>query len=100
MKRLTHAAVFVALASVLATPALAAPEEEPSAMAMAGDMVVARPLGVAITAVGAAIFVASLPFTALGGNVSGAADTLVTKPAAETFVRCLGCKSTHRRRSK
>ena len=63
---------------------------------MTGDAVVARPFGVAMTAVGAAVFVASLPFTALGGNVGGAADTLVVKPAAETFARCLGCKSTRK----
>ena len=96
MKRLTNALLFTALAWVVSAPALAAAEDEPSAMAMAGDMVVARPIGVAITAVGAAVFVASLPFTALGGNVSGAADTLVTKPAAETLARCGGCKSTRR----
>lgn len=95
MKRLTNALMFTALAWAVSVP-LAAAEDEPSAMAMAGDMVVARPIGVAITAVGAAVFVASLPFTALGGNVAGAADTLVTKPAAETFARCLGCKSTRR----
>lgn len=96
MKRFTKALMFISLAWAVSVPAFAGPEEDRSALAMAGDAVVARPLGVAITAVGAAVFVASLPFTALGGGVDGAADALVVKPAAETFARCLGCKSTRR----
>ena len=57
------------LALFMATPALAAPEDSPSAFAMTGDLVVARPLGLAMTAIGTAVFVVSLPFSALGGNV-------------------------------
>jgi hypothetical protein len=49
-----------------------------------------------LTLVGSALFVVSLPFTALGGNVKEAADTLVVGPAMETFVRCLGCTSAGR----
>ena len=76
--------------------AQAAPEDEPTAMAMTGDLLIARPVGAAITAVGAAVFVVSLPFSALGGNVDKAAETLVVGPARETFVRCLGCKNATR----
>ena len=96
MKRLTRAVLFLSLAFCMSAPALAGPEDEPSAMAMTGDLVVARPLGAAITVVGAAVFLASLPFSALGGNVAQSADTLVTGPASETFMRCLGCKSSGR----
>ena len=96
MKRLMRAVLFLSLAWGVSAPALAGPEDEPTAMAMTGDLVVARPLGIAITAIGAAVFVVSLPFTALGGNVSQSADTLVTGPAREAFVRCLGCKSSGR----
>ena len=96
MKRLTRAAIMLSLACFVSTPAVAAPEDAPTALAMAGDLVVARPIGAAITVVGVAAFVASLPFSALGGNVAQAADTLVTKPAAETFMRCLGCRSAGR----
>jgi hypothetical protein len=49
-----------------------------------------------MTVVGAATFVVSLPFSALGGNVADAADTLVVGPAKATFVRCLGCSNGRR----
>lgn len=66
-------------------------EEEPSALAMAGDAIIARPLGVAFTVIGAALFVVTLPFSAAGGNVGEAGKELVVGPAKATFVRCLGC---------
>jgi hypothetical protein len=94
MKRLTRAGIIFFLAAFISAPALAAPEDEPEFMAMTGDLIIARPLGMAITAIGAAVFVVSLPFTALGGNIDRSADTLVTNPAAETFMRCLGCKTS------
>ncbi len=93
MKRLTRALLLLSLAIFISVPVLAAPADEPTALAMTGDLIVARPLGVAITAIGTVIFLASLPFTALGGNVGRSADALVTKPAAETFMRCLGCRT-------
>ncbi|MAY36511.1 MAG: hypothetical protein CMN84_10460 [Spongiibacteraceae bacterium] len=65
--------------------------EEPSALAMVTDTVLVRPVMLAVTVVGTAFFVVSLPFSALGGNVGQAADTLMVQPAANTFVRCLGC---------
>lgn len=65
--------------------------EKPSALAMTGDLLVARPVLMAITVVGTAIFLVSLPFSLLGGNALEAGDTLVAKPAIATFVRCLGC---------
>ncbi|EAQ97662.1 hypothetical protein [Congregibacter litoralis] len=67
-------------------------DEKPNAFAMAGDLVVARPIGLVMTAVGGAAFVVSLPFTALAGSVSESAESLVLGPAKETFVRCLGCR--------
>jgi hypothetical protein len=39
---------------------------------------------------GSVVFVLSLPFSALGGNVGEAADKLVVDPARYTFVRPLG----------
>ncbi|MEQ8858295.1 MAG: hypothetical protein RIC56_06580 [Pseudomonadales bacterium] len=80
----------------VATPAWAAPEDEPSAAAMTGDLLIARPLGIVATTLGTAAFIVSLPFSAAGGNVGEAADTLVVGPARETFVRCLGCRSAGR----
>ena len=67
-------------------------DEDPNPFAMAGDLVVARPIGAVMTAAGAAAFIVSLPFTALSGHVSEAAETLVLGPAETTFMRCLGCR--------
>lgn len=67
-------------------------EENPSALAMAGDLVIARPLLLGITAVGSVLYVVGLPFSLLGGNALEAGQTLVLGPAQATFIRCLGCK--------
>jgi hypothetical protein len=82
-------------------------DEDPNAFAMTGDLLVARPIGIVMTAVGAAAFVVSLPFTALAGSVSESAEKLVLGPAETTFMRCLGCiepgysrKDLERRRSR
>jgi hypothetical protein len=63
---------------------------------MTGDLLIARPLGIVVTTLGTAAFIVSLPFSAAGGNVEQAADTLVKGPARETFVRCLGCRTAGR----
>jgi hypothetical protein len=83
--------LLVLLGAAISMPVVAAPEDEPGAGAMVTDALVARPLGIVFTAVGTAAFIVSLPFTALGGGMSQAADKLVVGPAKETFVRCLGC---------
>lgn len=82
-------------------------DERPNAFAMTGDLLVARPIGLVMTAVGGAAFIVSLPFTALAGSVSESAETLVLGPAETTFMRCLGCrepgysyKDAERRRSR
>lgn len=82
------------LSLALLAPSLSIAEsvqEKPTALAMATDTVLVRPVMLAVTVVGAAFFVVSLPFSALGGNVGQAADTLMLQPAVNTFVRCLGC---------
>ncbi len=66
-------------------------KQQPTALAMATDTVIVRPVMLAVTVVGTAFFLVSLPFSALGGNVGQAADTLMVQPAANTFLRCLGC---------
>lgn len=67
-------------------------EDEPRFFGMMGDLLIARPLLLAATAVGTGIFLVSLPFSLLGGNAKEAANTLVVGPARQTFVRCLGCR--------
>lgn len=68
--------------------------QTPKAYAMLGDLIIARPLLIGATAVGAVAFVVSLPFTALGGNVAEAGEALVLEPGKEAFVRCLGCDTS------
>lgn len=66
----------------------------PTGSAMFLDAILARPALLALTAGGTAVFLVTLPFSALGGNVTEAGKTLVIGPAKNTFVRCLGCTAT------
>jgi hypothetical protein len=91
MKHFGRIALLLTLTCSLCVPAVAA-EKEPHGMVMAVDLVVARPIGIALTTVGALTFVVFLPFTAASGDVKHAAKALVVDPARHTFVRCLGCK--------
>lgn len=82
------------LAAVLLVPQIAysqAVEEDPSAVAMSADLLLARPLLLGATVVGSVLYVVSLPFSLAGGNAKEAGQTLVVGPAEATFVRCLGC---------
>ncbi|KAA1172727.1 hypothetical protein FWJ25_12990 [Marinobacter salinexigens] len=72
-------------------------EEEPTALAMTGDALFARPVLLATTIVGTAVYIVSLPFSLLGGNAAEAGKTLVVGPAEATFVRCLGCTRSGRK---
>ncbi|MDT8880613.1 hypothetical protein RSO68_14145 [Halomonas saccharevitans] len=102
MKRMSGVGTGLALVlamSVAGQSAMAIGNDEtiqPSGGAMIVDAVVARPLLAAATLGGTAIFLVSLPFSALGGNVDTAADTLIKTPAEATFRRCLGCKVSRR----
>ncbi|MDE3737189.1 MULTISPECIES: hypothetical protein [Pseudomonas] len=99
----TSAAVLALTTGLLALPAHAEVVQEntsgdpmytvnaPSGYSMAGDVIIARPLLLGATIIGTGLFIISLPFSALGGNVGEAAHELVVVPAKETFVRCLGC---------
>ncbi len=75
-------------------------EEKPSALAMVGDAVIARPLLLGATVVGSVIHTVALPFSALGGNADEVGETLVVGPAKATFVRCLGCTQSGRNASE
>lgn len=75
-------------------------QETPSALAMTGDALVARPVLLAMTAVSSVIYIVSLPFSALGGNAGEAAEVMVVGPAKATFVRCLGCSMSGRKLEK
>ncbi|RMD82402.1 MAG: hypothetical protein D6815_09325 [Candidatus Dadabacteria bacterium] len=68
----------------------------PSDGEMVVDATVARPLGAVAAVGGTALFVATLPFSLLGGNTKEAAEKLMVGPVKEAFVRCLGCRSAGR----
>lgn len=64
---------------------------QPSGEEMALDGLIARPLMLGATAVGTGIFLVTLPFSLIGGNVDEAGERLVAEPARTTFGSCLGC---------
>ena len=93
-KILSRWTMVLSLALVLITPQMAYSqglEEHPTSLAMAGDLVLARPLLLVATVVGSVFYVVSLPFSLAGGNAAEAGEALVVGPAMSTFVRCLGC---------
>jgi hypothetical protein len=77
--------------SVLTATGGTSPKEKPSSPeTMAVDLILLRPLGLVATATGILVFVVALPFSALGGNIQEALDSLVITPAEYTFLRPLG----------
>jgi hypothetical protein len=92
-KRFLIVMLAVTLIMSLAGPSLASsqkPSIEDPAGAMAVDLLFIRPVGIAATIVGGALFIVSLPCSALGGNVGEAGQRLVVDPALFTFDRPLG----------
>ncbi len=61
-----------------------------SAEKMVADAIFLRPLGFVSTVLGSAVFIVSLPFSAIGGNSGEAFNKMVKEPAEYTFVRPLG----------
>lgn len=86
--------VAVVATALLAASPLASADEvrygDPNFSTMVIDGLIARPLGLGATVVGTAIWVVTLPFSALGGNVGEATDKLIVEPARFTFIRPLG----------
>ena len=73
-------------------------EENPDGIIMMGDLLVARPIGLVLLGLGTATYVATLPFSLLGGNAEDAGKALVLKPAQEVLLRCLGCRTPGRKK--
>ena len=96
-----HLRISIALLALLfgsANSVLAAPvDESPGAGAMTLDLVVARPIGLVMFGLGSVTYVATLPFSLLGGNAGDAGKALVVGPAEAVFVRCLGCRAPGRK---
>ena len=94
-QKLATCFLLIALAlyplSVLAATAETEPgKKQISPEVMTIDLLLARPLGLVSTVVGSAIFVVSLPFSAIGGNTPEAWNSLVAAPSKFTFDRPLG----------
>jgi hypothetical protein len=62
----------------------------PSSGVVAADAVIGRPLGLATTIAGAAVYLVTLPFSAGSGHTNEAGWGLVGRPAGWTFVRPMG----------
>lgn len=95
---LKSATMALAMAAFAAAPAISNAQtidQRPSGMEMTADAVLVRPLMLVATVLGTAVYVVSLPFSALGGNAGEAGNTLVVTPFKATFLRCLGCSEKH-----
>lgn len=91
-------AVVMIMGLMMALPGVSFAEnvtQRPTGLEMTTDAILVRPLMFVGTVLGTGVFVVSLPFSALGGNVGEAADTLVVTPFKATFVRCLGCSESN-----
>jgi hypothetical protein len=88
MKKVT---VFILALALLAAsvPALADTAIE-NDRGVVGDMIFARPLGLASIVGGAALWVVSFPFAAISGSLATTTETLITNPIKYTFERPMG----------
>jgi hypothetical protein len=64
------------------------------------DILLVRPVSLAATVVGTAVFIASLPCSIPSKSVGATAQTLVVEPFNYTFTRPIGQFSEERTRSK
>ncbi|MBK5100631.1 MAG: hypothetical protein JJE15_06505 [Desulfobacteraceae bacterium] len=99
MRRLTKKLMVIFVVGTLAFIPFGSPvmaqeqyldEDTDPHMRMVGDILLIRPLGIVATVVGGALFVVSLPFSALGGNTEDVYQTMVVEPARFTFTRPIG----------
>ena len=94
-KFITPLIIFTILAMVLAPlcpSALAAETQlgQPTPGNTFIDALIYRPVGLVAIPVGTVLFIITIPFSALGGNVDQAFGNLVVAPAKYTFCRPLG----------
>lgn len=85
--KLISAICAAAMLSMGASTASAASDDD---LKVAADTLVVRPVCFVATAVGAGLFVVSLPIAAISRSVRKTAHALVIRPARATFTRPLG----------
>lgn len=94
MKMPSRIAAWVLMIIVASPSRTWAVDDRSNYEAVVADVVLARPCWLVATVVGTALFVATLPVSALSRSVDKTARTLVVKPAHATFTRPLGDFST------
>jgi hypothetical protein len=75
---------------IFSTASLAFATEEDDDLNVVIDAAMVRPLGLVSIVVGASIFIVSLPFTAVSGDIDKSADVFIVNPINFTFKRPLG----------
>ncbi|HEY7759161.1 MAG TPA: hypothetical protein VIA64_07070 [Burkholderiales bacterium] len=95
MSRWKKTIVIPALAVALGTPPVLALDQEqirrePTEGEILADGLIARPLALISTVIGAVAFVVTLPFTVPSKTTDRAAEKLVAKPARYAFKRPIG----------
>jgi hypothetical protein len=81
---------IILIASLIFFTSTAAFAESRSGEEIAADLAVMRPVGLAATIAGTAIFIVSLPFALITNDVPKVAKELVVDPFNYTFDRPLG----------
>lgn len=87
---LAIALLYAPLSALAATVEGKRTREQADPAVMAADLILVRPLGFLATLAGSAVFIVSMPFSAIGGNTEEAWESLVVSPATYTFKRPLG----------
>lgn len=82
--------LYAPLSALAATVEGKRTREQADPAVMAADLILVRPLGFLATLAGSAVFIVSIPFSAIGGNTEEAWESLVVSPATYTFKRPLG----------
>ena len=89
-KLMTTIICMLALLTNRPTPVFASSDSDSDALSVAVDVTVARPFTFALTILGSAVFVVSLPIAIPTGSLKTAGHILVAQPAKDTFTRPVG----------
>lgn len=96
VKKLPVTAFIAVIIVMFSVPAFA----EDLAFEATADILIVRPVSLAATVVGTAVFIVSLPFSIPSQSVGATAKTLVAEPFNFTFTRPIGDFSGERTRGK
>jgi hypothetical protein len=86
MKKLAATLLMAVTFISFSAPALAADRDTE----IIADVLLVRPVSLAATVIGTAIFIVALPFSIPSGSVGLTAQTLIAEPFQYTFTRPLG----------